>query len=187
MKNDTIFNEMTMMILKESKRSDCCDNYDDEFCCQDFEDTMKGLDTAQMSYTIDALPILKNEGGEECGEGCCESYMIEYDMLEKLIESYEDIHNEFEAHAAICEHYGMEPESLIVVFERLHLPLPVERIFLPTLGIFSISVIFFAPYRSAAIAAVSPDAPAPITAISVKNFSIAAPFKIVKYNNPFIN
>ena len=117
MRNDTIFNEMTMMILKESKRSDCCDNYDDEFCWQDVEDTMKGLDTAQMSYTIDALPILKNEGGEECGEGCCESYMIEYDMLEKLIESYEDIHDEFEAHAAICEHYGMEPESLAVVFE----------------------------------------------------------------------
>ena len=43
--------------------------------------------------------------------------MIEYDMLEKLIESYDDIHDEFEAHAAICEHYGMEPESLVVVFE----------------------------------------------------------------------
>ena len=96
MRNDTIFNEMTMMILKESKRSDCCDNYDDEFCCQDFEDTMKGLDTAQMSYTIDALPILKNEGGEECGEGCCESYMIEYDMLENSSDTLQKLIQEKE-------------------------------------------------------------------------------------------
>ena len=62
MKNDTIFNEMTMMILKEGKKADCCDNYDDELCCQYFKDTSKGLDTAEMSYTNDALPILKNEG-----------------------------------------------------------------------------------------------------------------------------
>lgn len=118
----SIFNEMSMMIIKEGKKADCCDNYCDDFDCKDFENTLAGLDTTKMSYTIDSLPIMKTsseECGEDCGkEGCCkESYMIEYDMLEKLIESYGDITNEFEAHSAICEHYGIEPSSLAVVFE----------------------------------------------------------------------
>ena len=115
---NTIFNEMSIMILKESKKADCCDDYDMDFCVSDFEDTLKGLDKTQMSYTIDSIPILiKQELGDEQDENCCESYLIEYDMLQKIIESYEDVNDEFEAHNAICEHYNIEPQSLVVVFE----------------------------------------------------------------------
>lgn len=127
----TIFNEMSMMILKEGKKADCCDEYECDACCQDFQDTLAGLDKTQMTYTIDSIPILKQEIGDEskdecgteCGTGCgdescCkEAFLVEYDMLEKLIESYDDIHDEFDAHSAICEHYSLDPASLTVVFE----------------------------------------------------------------------
>jgi hypothetical protein len=112
---NTIFNEMSIMILKEGKKADCCDDYDHDFCVSDFEDTLKDLDKTQMTYTIDSIPILKQELGDE--EGCCEAYLIEYDMLNKLIESYEDINNEFEAYNAVCEYYNLDSSSLIVVFE----------------------------------------------------------------------
>lgn len=111
----TIFNEMSMMILKEGKKADCCDDYECDACCQDFQDTLAGLDKTQMTYTIDSIPILKQEIGDE---SCCkEAFLVEYDMLEKLIESYDDIHDEFDAHSAICEHYSLDPASLTVVFE----------------------------------------------------------------------
>lgn len=114
----TLFSSMSSMIIQEGCKSETCkcDSLECDQACKDFDDTLAGLDTTAMTYTIDSLPVLKDESCE-CGEGCKESYNIGYDMLTKLIEAYDDIKDEFDAHAAVCEHYGFEPEQLAVVVE----------------------------------------------------------------------
>jgi len=113
----SIFNQTSMMIIKEASKADVCttDCIDNDVIVSDFEDTLAGLDTTEMNYTIDAIPILKCDEGSD---SCCESYLVEFDVLYKLIESYEDIKDEYDAHASICEHYSLEKEQLAVVFEN---------------------------------------------------------------------
>lgn len=116
-------NKSAMFILAESARLDGQSFLENDTTFADFEDTLKGLDRKEMCYTIDSLPIMKDDccccGEEGCSkeESCCkESYLIEYDILSKLIESSSDIQDEFAAHNAICEHYGWDSDQLGVVF-----------------------------------------------------------------------
>ena len=101
-----IYSESAMLILKESSKCDKKSHtYETDAVCSDFQDTMSGLDSRELSYTIDSLPVIKSTGGRECGE--CGS----------KCESYDDIDNEIEAYYAVCEHYGFEEGDLAVVFE----------------------------------------------------------------------
>ena len=115
-----IYSESAMLILKESSKCDKKSHtYETDAVCSDFQDTMSGLDSRELSYTIDSLPVIKSTGGRECGEcgSKCESYLIGFDMLNKICESYDDIDDEVQAYYAVCEHYGFEDGDLAVVFE----------------------------------------------------------------------
>ncbi len=110
----------SLMILKESCKSDKKHNsYECDNVCDEFEDTMRGLDSVELSYTIDSIPICKvgtECGGNECGSQC-ESYLVDFTMLSNICESYDDINNELEAHSAICSYYGFNESDLAVVFQ----------------------------------------------------------------------
>lgn len=125
-----IFNETSATLIREASKCDRCNTtYECDDACDEFEDTMSGLKDVDMSYTIDSIPIMKtqeydDECEDECddefgnydNECCKESYLIEYDMLMKLMES-ENIYDPAVAHKAICEYYHIPENSLVVVFE----------------------------------------------------------------------
>ena len=110
----SIFNGTAAQIIRECAMTEKGDCYECGEACADFEDTLADLPKANMTYTIDSLPILKcDKKGKEC---CKEEYMIEHDILTKMMESYE-IEDPVEAHRQICEHYGISIDSLTVVVE----------------------------------------------------------------------
>jgi hypothetical protein len=106
---------VSLAIIREGAAiGEKCNTYECGEACSDFQNTLADLPVTDMTYTIDSLPILCNKNND--GDCCNEEYMIEYDILNKMMESY-NIEDPVEAHAKICEHYGISTDSLTVVFE----------------------------------------------------------------------
>lgn len=111
---------LSTMILQEASKADqkILDEIERDQVATDYQDTLAGLQTVgSISFPATEVPIIKDECGEcgECGE-CNESYMVEYDMLYKFMES-NNFDEEYEAHNALCEAYNLEPIQLVVVAE----------------------------------------------------------------------
>lgn len=109
---DNIFNPMSAMIIRESADVECSDKYEVAEATDEFSDALSGIPTiaTEMAYSVESLPILtETVDGEKC-------YMIEHDILTKFMESY-GMEDPVEAHKYICEHYGLNTSSLIVVIE----------------------------------------------------------------------
>ena len=145
------YKKMVSMILTECGKGDCTEM--DVGCIKSsFQDTLKGLDKASLTYTIDSVPIFTFKGtgtqqkdfdiddplagtmgnpgygmdddnpellqGPNCKDGCCESYIVDYEMLCNLVESYSNIYDVVDAHKALCYHNNIDEKSLGVVFEN---------------------------------------------------------------------
>ena len=110
---------LSTMILQEASKADqkILDEIERDQVASDYQDTLAGLQTVgSISFPAPEVPIVKDECGKcECGE-CNESYMVEYDMLYKFME-VNNFDDECDAHAALCEHFGLDQVQLVVVAE----------------------------------------------------------------------
>lgn len=116
--NERIFNILTEAAQCSKSK---CSQLECDDACKSFNVTIGNQsnfsdELVDIKCTKELIPIKKTTTKDECGECCKETYYIDSRFLDIYMED-NSIENSGEAVEGICEHYNIDINDMVVVFE----------------------------------------------------------------------